>query len=233
MNNSEFEKRINYEFEDKELLEKALTHSSFGREHGVKSKGNNERLEFLGDAFFDAVISVELYKRLPDDNEGKLSKTRAQVVCEESLAMAARRLDMGRYINMGRGEELSGGRDRESILADSVEAVVGAVFLDGGYDAASSFIMREFKETVEKAIAGNYFTDYKTKVQELLQSGGRAVHIVYELDREEGPDHDKTFYVHLTCNGQVLGKGSGKSKKEAEQNAAKSTLERGIENYVF
>ncbi len=230
MNNGDFEQKIQYTFNDKELLNKALTHSSFCREHGTEGKNNNERLEFLGDAFFDAIISVELYKLLEKVDEGKLTKTRALIVCEKSLAQVARRLDIGEYLNMGKGEEHSGGRHRESILADAVEAVVGAIYLDGGYEEAFRFVSREFAQTVEDALAGRLFTDYKTKVQEVLQKRGKKVTISYHLDREEGPDHDKTFYVHLTCNGKVLGKGCGKSKKEAEQNAAKETFRLLSEN---
>lgn len=225
MNNSDFEKKIQYVFNDKSLLNKALTHSSFCREHSTEAKVNNERLEFLGDAFFDAIISVELYKRLEKVDEGRLTKTRALIVCEKSLAAVAARLDIGIYLNMGKGEEHSGGRHRESILADAVEAVVGAIYLDGGFEEAYRFVSREFEQTVEDALAGRLFTDYKTQVQEILQKRGRKTTISYHLDRDEGPDHDKTFYVHLVCNGKKLGSGCGKSKKEAEQDAAKATYQ--------
>ncbi len=228
MNNGEFEKVIDYTFKNKALLDKALTHSSFCREHAVETRDNNERLEFLGDAFFDAIISVELYKRLEKVDEGKLTKTRALIVCEKSLATVAQKLRIGEYLNMGKGEEHSGGRHRESIMADAVEAVIGAIYLDGGYDEAARFVSREFESTVVDALAGKLFTDYKTQVQEALQKRGQKTSISYHLDREEGPDHDKTFYVHLVCNGKTLGNGSGKSKKEAEQNAARATLEGGI-----
>lgn len=224
MNNSEFEKTIQYTFKDKNLLNKALTHSSFSREHSASSRDNNERLEFLGDAFFDAVISVKLYRRLEKVDEGRLTKTRALIVCEKSLAEVAKRLRIGEHLNMGRGEELSGGRNRESILADAVEAVIGAIYLDGGYEEVYRFVCREFRKTVEDALAGRLFADYKTQVQEVLQKRGRKTCISYHLDREEGPDHDKTFYVHLVCDGRALGNGCGKSKKEAEQEAAKATL---------
>ena len=233
MNNRNFEEKIKYTFKNKELLEKALTHSSYAREHVDRKAENNERLEFLGDAFFDAVIGVELYKRLSKDNEGRLTKTRALIVCEKSLARVGRRLDIGSYINMGHGEELSGGRRRESLIADAMEAVIGAIFLDGGYDEVERFITREFARTIDAALAGDLFTDYKTTVQELLQKGGNKVKVTYITDREEGPDHDKTFYVHMVCNDIVLGKGVGKSKKEAEQNAAKDTLERRLTENVF
>ena len=227
MNNSSFEEIIQYHFNDKALLNKALTHSSFCREHGLDNRESNERLEFLGDAYLDAITATELYERLKKVGEGKLTRIRASVVCEHSLAEIGRRLDIGRFLNMGRGEENSGGRQRESIVADATEAVIGAIFLDGGYDAAKDFVIREFRDTIDKALAGKLFTDYKTQVQEILQQNGTAPEILYILDAEEGPDHDKTFYVHLTCNGQDLGAGSGKSKKEAEQNAAKATLDGG------
>lgn len=225
MNNHDFETIINYHFHHKELLEKALTHSSFCRENGVDVKDNNERLEFLGDAFFDAVISVELYKRLEKEDEGKLTKTRALIVCEKSLASVAAGLGLGAYLNMGKGEDQSGGRQRESILADAMEAIIGAIYLDGGYEPMADFVGRAFRQTIEDALAGKLTKDYKTRVQEVLQKRGQKTDIRYVTDREEGPDHDKTFYVHLVCNGKTLGQGSGKSKKEAEQNAAKDTLE--------
>lgn len=233
MNNRKFEEKIKYTFKNKELLETALTHSSYNREHADRKNSNNERLEFLGDAFFDAVIGVELYKRLSKDDEGRLTKTRALIVCEKSLAKAGRALDIGAYLNMGHGEEISGGRKRESLIADAMEAVIGAIFLDGGYEETERFITREFAETIDAALAGKLFTDYKTTVQELLQKGGHKVKLSYVIDKEEGPDHDKTFYVHMVCNDIVLGKGAGKSKKEAEQNAAKDTLERRLTENVF
>ncbi len=233
MNNRDFEKVIQYTFRDKELLNKALTHSSYCREHDVETKNNNERLEFLGDAFLDAIISVELYNRLSQVDEGRLTKTRALIVCEKSLAQAARRLGIGDYLNMGKGEELSGGRHRESILADAVEAVIGAIYIDSGYAEAARFVSREFADTIDDAVAGKLFTDYKTQVQEALQKRGKKTVISYHLDKETGPDHDKTFYVHLVCNGKTLGSGSGKSKKEAEQKAAKATLEGGMKQNVL
>ena len=224
MNNSNFETMIQYSFRDRELLNQALTHSSFCREHTATSRDNNERLEFLGDAFLDAIISAELYKRLEKVDEGKLTKTRALIVCESSLAAVAVRLKIGQHLNLGKGEEHSGGRKRDSILADAVEAVIGAIYLDGGYEEAYRFVAREFQTTIEDALAGRLFTDYKTLVQEALQERGRKTTIFYRLDREEGPDHDKTFYVHLVYNGKKMGHGTGKSKKEAEQNAAKATF---------
>ena len=225
MNNLDFENIIAYRFQDKMLLEKALTHSSYCREHGVESRDSNERLEFLGDAFFDAVISEELYQRLEKVDEGKLTKTRALIVCEKSLASVALRLGVGNFLNLGKGEEHSGGRKRESILADALEAIVAAIYLDGGFEAMRQFVAREFASAIEDALEGKLFADYKTQVQEVLQKRGKNTKIRYVTDREEGPDHDKTFYVHLVCDGETMGRGSGKTKKEAEQNAARETLE--------
>ena len=210
----EFEQKIGYQFQNRNYLETALTHSSFNREKNTKHH-DNERLEFLGDAFFDAVISVELYERLKHVTEGKLTKTRALIVCESALAQ----------VNLGHGEDTGGGRHKDSILADSMEAVIGAIYLDGGYQAMQNFVKKSFSRMIDQAIDGKLFSDYKSEVQEILQGKGKPVTIAYETDREEGPAHDKTFFVHLSCNGEIMGKGIGKSKKEAEQNAAKQTLE--------
>ena len=220
----EFEQKIGYQFQNRNYLETALTHSSFNREKNTKHQ-DNERLEFLGDAFFDAVISVELYERLKHVTEGKLTKTRALIVCESALAQVARGYELGSYLNLGHGEDTGGGRHKDSILADSMEAVIGAIYLDGGYQAMQNFVKKSFSRMIDQAIDGKLFSDYKSEVQEILQVKGKPVTIAYETDREEGPAHDKTFFVHLSCNGEIMGKGIGKSKKEAEQNAAKQTLE--------
>ena len=220
----EFEQKIGYQFQNRNYLETALTPSSFNREKNTKHQ-DNERLEFLGDAFFDAVISVELYERLKHVTEGKLTKTRALIVCESALAQVARGYELGSYLNLGHGEDTGGGRHKDSILADSMEAVIGAIYLDGGYQAMQNFVKKSFSRMIDQAIDGKLFSDYKSEVQEILQGKGKPVTIAYETDREEGPAHDKTFFVHLSCNGEIMGKGIGKSKKEAEQNAAKQTLE--------
>ena len=220
----EFEQKIGYQFQNRNYLETALTHSSFNREKNTQHQ-DNERLEFLGDAFFDAVISVELYERLKHVTEGKLTKTRALIVCESALAQVARGYELGSYLNLGHGEDTGGGRHKDSILADSMEAVIGAIYLDGGYQAMQNFVKKSFSRMIDQAIDGKLFSDYKSEVQEILQGKGKPVTIAYETDREEGPAHDKTFFVHLSCNGEIMGKGIGKSKKEAEQNAAKQTLE--------
>ena len=224
MSINEFEQMIGYCFRNKRLLERALTHSSYNREKNTKHQ-DNERLEFLGDAFFDAIVSAELFQKMEKSSEGQLTKTRASIVCEESLAAAARKIEMGKYILMGHGEEVTGGRERTSTLADAMEAVIGALYLDGGYHRTRDFVLRTLAETIEAAVQGKLFSDYKSEIQEVLQKRGRSRIISYEIDREEGPDHDKTFFVHLSCDGKVLGEGSGKSKKEAEQNAAKAALD--------
>ena len=223
MKTAELENMIGYEFKDKTLLDRALTHSSYNREKNTKHV-DNERLEFLGDAFLDAIVSVELFRRRPSWTEGKLTKTRAIVVCEKSLAEIARGIDLGAYLNMGYGEEQAGGRFKDSIIADSIEAIIGALYIDGGYDEANRFVLKFFHETIENAIEGKLFKDYKSEVQEILQKNGK-VEIAYVIDKEEGPDHDKTFYVHLECEGISYESGVGKSKKEAEQLAAKKSIE--------
>lgn len=220
-----FEKKINYEFRDKLLLKTALTHSSYVKEHG-RSVRSNERLEFLGDAFFDAIIGEKLFKIFPDKEEGFLSRTRATLVCEKSLSDKAKKLNVGEYILLGKGEEHSGGRHRESILADAMEAVIGAVYLDGGFEAAKEMVIGLFKDVIEDTRHGKYvITDYKTVLQEELQSR-KITDIRYALLGENGPDHNKTFEVELLINGIRGTRGKGKSKKQAEQNAARAMLER-------
>ena len=225
MNNiEELEAKIGYSFKDKTLIERALTHSSFNRERNTRHR-DNERLEFLGDAFLDAIVGAELFVRMSDVTEGVLTKTRALIVCEKALAVVAREFELGNYMLMGHGEASTGGRNKDSILADAFEALIGAIYLDGGYQEAQKFTVKAFEKTIEGAISGKIFSDYKSELQEHLQSGGKSVNISYIIDREEGPAHDKTFYLHLECDGKKYGKGCGKTKKEAEQNAARASLE--------
>ena len=220
---SELESRIGYSFENKNYIERALTHSSYNRERNTKHR-DNERLEFLGDAFLDAIIGAELFARMDKETEGGLSKTRALIVCEKGLASVARSIDLGDYMLMGHGEAITGGRNKDSILADALEAIIGAIYLDGGYEAAQEFTLREFRSLIEGAMQGKIFSDYKSELQEMLQSGGRLVNISYHMDREEGPAHNKTFFMHMECDGKKYGSGCGKTKKEAEQNAAKASI---------
>lgn len=218
------EEKINYRFREKELLKNAVTHSSYIKEHN-RGEQSNERLEFLGDAFFDAIIGEELYKLFPKKEEGFLSRTRAALVCEKSLAKVAGELSIGEYLLLGHGEERSGGRQRASILADTMEAILGAVYLDGGFSAVQQVVLRLFKQAIDDAKQGKYIvTDYKTALQEKLQSRG-TTDIKYELLEETGPDHDKTFLVQLVVDGTPKTQGKGKSKKEAEQQAAEAMIE--------
>jgi len=226
VNLTSFQNKIGYQFRDITLLQKSLTHSSY---HRGKSQGigkDNERLEFLGDAFLDAVIGESLYHRLPDSEEGRLSKLRALVVCEVALSRVARELGVGEVLILGHGEDQSGGRNRDSILADATEALFGAVYLDGGFQQAKELILRVFESTMNDAIEGRLFSDYKSEFQELIQLRRAGDNIEYVPVGSEGPDHDKTFYVELKVNGNVLGEGTGKSKKEAEQNAARQAIEK-------
>lgn len=225
--NEIFEREIEYRFKDRKLLITALTHSSYCREQGDNPKDNNERLEFLGDAFFDAIISDILYHKISDWDEGKLSKIRSIIVCERSLAAIASKMNLGDYLYMGKGEALSGGRKKESILADALEAIIGAIYLDGGYECAKIFVRKNFEQIIEDACSGKIVNDYKTKLQEVLQKKEKNISISYVLDKTEGPEHNKTFYMSLIHNGELLGSGIGKTKKEAEQNAAKEALEGG------
>ena len=226
MNSSTFENVIGYQFNSPQLLETALTHSSCSSD--VKKKGieNNEKLEFLGDAILDAIISEYLYKNQETKGEGILSKVRASIVCEKALSEIGRKLSIGTYIKMGRGEELTGGRDRDSIIADAMEAVIGAIYLDIGYLPAQLFVLTYFQETIQEAMQGKRNKDYKTKLQEKFQEKGDIL-IEYVLEKEEGFAHDKTFYMKLLVSGSEIGKGTGKNKKEAEQAAARDALGRG------
>ncbi len=212
-------------FRNLQLLDAALTHSSYANENKNRHVHFNERLEFLGDAILDLVIGEYLFMHYPHMPEGELSKARASVVSEMPLASVFGSYHMGDYMLMGRGEQLSGGRTRTSILADAFEAVVGAVYIDHSYGAARAFILHQLKGYLDLVKSGNYGKDYKTLFQEFVQRDGEQ-HIVYELCREEGPDHDKTFYMEVTVNGTVLGEGKGKTKKDAEQHAAHEALKK-------
>ena len=223
------EKKTGYHFTDPQLLVTALTHSSYANEQGSHIE-HNERLEFLGDAFFDAVVGEEFYRRFPDREEGFLSRIRAVIVCEKSLGEKAAELGLGELIRLSRGEEKCGGRKRQSILADSLEALIGAVYLDGGFETVKKFVLKIFKDEIDDASSGKYRTiDYKSHLQEHLQAKG-IMDINYDIIDERGPDHDKTFVAGLFVDGKLLSRGSGKNKKEAQQNAAKIILERETDN---
>ena len=215
--------RLGVDFADEGLLLQAVTHSSYTMEHERPRAFCNERLEFLGDAFFDAVIGEALYERLPDEEEGRLTKLRAMIVCEESLYEIGIRLGIGEVLLLGHGEEMSGGRHRKSLIADAVEAIIGAMYLDQGYETVRKTVLRLFAERISDAIAGRIVQDYKSAYQEKLQAHGHK-DIHYQVIREEGPDHNKVFYVNVSADGKVTGQGAGHSKKEAEQAAAKDAL---------
>ncbi len=214
-------KTIKYEFKNKELLMEALTHSSYANEK--KLNVYNERLEFLGDSVLGIVISDYLFRNYPKLPEGELTKTRAKIVCEPTLADCARIIALGDYLLLGKGEEATGGRYRTSLLADAFEALIGAIYLDGGIQSAQEFILSNMKNIIKDAIEGKIFIDYKTKLQEIIQNQGNNT-ITYELIDEDGPDHNKTFFTQVKKNDIVIGYGNGKSKKESEQNAAKMAL---------
>ncbi|MGI6766985.1 MAG: ribonuclease III [Lentihominibacter sp.] len=231
MNDREIlEEKVKHRFRDRKLLDTALTHSSRACETGSGIM-SNERLEFLGDAFLDAIIGEELYRIFPQKEEGFLSRIRATLVCEKSLACVAKEIGLGEYVMLGVGEEKSGGRKRESILADTMEAIIGAVYLDAGYEAAKAMVLKLFADAIEDAKRGKYaITDFKTELQEVLQAQGIR-DIRYTTVGESGPDHCKTFTANLVVNGEAVTEGSGKSKKEAEQNAAEEALT-GIYNVL-
>ena len=227
----QFELITGYIFDNLDLLDQALNHSSYVRECKVGNICDNERLEFLGDAFFDAIIGETLYKMFPDAEEGRLSKMRASIVCEGSLAAAAKRLQLSDFLMLGHGEEKNGGRQRTSILADAAEAVVGAIYLDGGYEQTKAFVLRTFEKELEDARQGRFSNrDFKSALQEHIQAAGIS-DMKYILEKEDGPDHDKTFTVRLEIKGEVAGRGKGRSKKSAEQEAAREAMERGIDAF--
>ena len=220
-NIADLEKVIGYSFSNRKLLEQALSHSSYANEKKLPS-GSNERLEFLGDSVLSIVVSDYLYKNL-NVAEGELTKMRASLVCEKSLHIFAKEIHLGDYLLLGKGEENTGGRERPSILADAFEAVIAAIYLDGGMASAAKHIMRFMPKDIQHA-KNPAFSDFKTVLQEVVQKNPEEK-VEYVLIGEEGPDHNKRFVVEVRLNSQVIGKGRGKSKKEAEQLAAKEALE--------
>ena len=220
----ELEKKLNYTFRDRKLLSEALSHSSYANEHRSAGLKSNERLEFLGDSVLGFVTAEFLFAQHPDLPEGDLTRIRAALVCEQSLFEVAQKLDLGRYLKLGRGEEAGGGRKRTSILADATEAVFAAVYLDGGIGAASALIHRVLLDAEREAVLEERRRDYKTALQELVQrTPGRT--ITYQLVEETGPDHCRVFVMEVSVDGQAAGRGEGRSKKEAEQAAARAALE--------
>lgn len=213
---SKLEDKIGYYFQDKELLRRALMHTSFSNEHHMGKLDNNERLEFLGDAVLEVVSSDFLYHEYPDYPEGKLTRLRASLVCEPTLALCSRELDLGNFLLLGKGENATGGRNRDSIVSDAMEAVIGAIYLDGGFDNARKFILRFILNDIENK---QLFYDSKTILQEMVQSEYKDP-LTYELLKEEGPDHDKQFTTRVLIGRKELGRGVGRTKKASEQEAA-------------
>ena len=223
MNDSlrELEERLGYEFGDPSLLRTALTHSSYANERRASGRVSNERLEFLGDSVLGMTVADHIYRHYGSMPEGRMTRLRAELVCEQSLHKVALRLRLGEHLLLGRGEEHSGGRERPSLLADAVEAVIAAMYLDSGMETAAAFINRELLSDLGAA-EPVLLNDFKTALQELAQRRGGTV--TYELTGEQGPDHSKTFSVRVLLNGETAGEGEGHTKKEAEQAAAGAAL---------
>ncbi len=214
------QERIGYRFQDENLLKHALTHSSYANEHRMPKHKNNERLEFLGDAVLELISSEFLFQKHKNMPEGEMTKLRASIVCEPTLAFCAREFELGEHLLLGKGEALTGGRERESVVSDAMEAVIGAIYLDGGFASAKEFVDRFVLSDLEHK---QLFFDSKTILQEMIQSMEK-VELSYELVGEEGPDHDKRFIVHAIIGKDVAGVGSGKTKKAAEQKAAYAAI---------
>ena len=217
----ELEENIGYKFKNKELLKTALTHTSYAYEHSIES---NEKLEFLGDSILEFLSSIYLFRNYSNLKEGEMTKVRATVVCEKSLYKVAKMHNFSDFLYLGKSERLSGGEDRPAILADSVEAVIAAIYLDGGLEEANKFIITNLSNEIEIASKNVGQKDYKTVLQEKLQEHG-DVEIKYTILKETGPDHDKTFEAQVECNKKILAIGIGKSKKQAEMEAARLALE--------
>ncbi|NCB29367.1 MAG: ribonuclease III [Clostridia bacterium] len=216
--------KIGYHFQNDALFQTAMTHSSYANEHRERRLHNNERLEFLGDSVLGFVTADYLFNKYPELPEGELTKLRAAVVCEQALYEIAKELGIDGEIKLGHGEETGGGRQRPSILADATEALLGAIYLDGGIEPARAFVLDFVPRKAEYARRGGMFKDYKTMLQEIVQKSKQET-LEYRLAGEEGPDHDKTFTMQLLLNSNIFATGAGRSKKEAEQMAAKQALE--------
>ena len=221
LNISMVEEVLGIKFKNHDYIKIALTHSSYAKQ--FKDSYYNERLEFLGDSVLQLCITEYLFSNFKKKTEGELTKLRSLIVCENSLYTVAQKLKLSRFIKMSKGEELTGGRERKSIQADAVEAVIAAIYLDQGIKKANEFILREFNNIISKAIKNKIILDFKTKLQEHLQVNGE-IDIDYELVKFEGPPHRRKFYVNVLVGNEVRGSGEGYSKKEAEQNAAKGAL---------
>lgn len=222
---TDIEKVIEYTFKNKENLLLALTHSSYANESKNDKLKSNERLEFLGDAVLNVIISEIIYKKYLRLTEGEMTKVRANIVCEPSLMKCADKIDIGRYLLLGKGEALTGGRTRTSILSDTFEALIGAIYIDGGMKDATRFISQHMGQLIEDSVSGVILLDYKTQLQEVVQKNSDKK-IIYEIIEEKGPDHNKVFRSQVKIADKVMGIGEGKSKKEAEQNAARAAMDK-------
>jgi ribonuclease-3 len=218
---SKLEDRIGYDFKSHELLIQALTHSSYANEMKMTKEKNNERLEFLGDAVLELVTSEYVYNEHKDLSEGDLTKIRASIVCEQTLSSCAQDMNIGNFLLLGKGEDLSGGRKRESILSDSLEAIIGAIYLDGGFANAKEFIRNNIFNKMENK---QLFYDSKTILQEIIQNDDNRQKIRYKLISEQGPDHNKSFTMALFIDNEQISLGVGKTKKAAEQAAAMKAI---------
>lgn len=216
----DFEAVIQYRFNDVNLLEQSLLHSSYANENNIEKFANNERLEFLGDAVLEIITSSYLFNKYPEMLEGELTKLRASIVCEPTLASFAKKIELGDFILLGKGEENSGGRGRASVLSDTVEAIIGAIYLDGGLQKAEAFVSEMFLKQLDRS---KLFVDSKTHLQELIQKFSDQP-VQYEILDESGPDHNKIFKVSVSHMNEIIGLGSGRSKKSAEQEAAYNAI---------
>lgn len=214
------QEKIGYTFKNVNLLETALTHSSYANEC---KKENNERLEFLGDSVLSVIISDYIFRRLPNVDEGWLSKYRATLVCEQSLNEISKKISLSKFILLGKGEEMTGGRQRASIVSDAFEAVLAAIYLDGGMETARKWVIDLMREAINEVVTGHGYADYKTMLQEALQKGTQGK-VTYRTIGESGLDHNKVFEVEVLVDDVPKNKGTGHSKKEAEQNAAHTLL---------
>jgi len=221
------EDRIGYKFKNPSLLLQAITHSSYANEMKMRKESNNERLEFLGDAVLELVTSEYVFERYNDLSEGDLTKLRAGMVCEQALSSCAKELNIGEYLLLGKGEDISGGRMRDSILSDALEAIIGAIYLDGGFTSAKEFVQKNILNQIEDK---ELFFDSKTILQEMVQNENHKQKIRYKLISEEGPDHNKSFTIALYVGNKQYGCGVGRTKKAAEQEAALQAIKKLQEN---
>jgi ribonuclease-3 len=218
---AELQEKLNYSFSDPSLLEKSLTHSSYANEKIKNGAESNERMEFLGDSLLGMAVALLIYKNIPNLTEGQMTKLRAELICERSLAALAMKLGLGDCLLLGRGEENGGGRNRPSMLADAFEAMLAAIYLDGGYEPVEQFIRDFLNPCIKRSKQST--SDHKTRLQEIVQiKPGQS--LVYEKTDEHGPDHEKLFTIVVKLNGKEIGTGTGRSKKKAEQEAAKAAI---------